>query len=169
MIEFSGMLTGDCRKYAIKSIRIRFFVAMVLTSIVVTLPCVYISYLVQEKIILLFLIGPAYLLFVASLPPSKGILSQTIPFRVRLNCEENTFIYEVKINRTRSSEDFKMIDDIVKVIDYGEWYTVIIPIGLVGRDINCQKDLLTQGTLEEFEALFEGKIERRIKGNTNSK
>ena len=56
-----------------------------------------------------------------------------------------------------------MIDDVKKIIDYGEFYDFVFTFS--ARDIYfvCQKDLLVCGTIEEFESLFEGKIERRIK------
>ena len=42
----------------------------------------------------------------------------------------------------------------------GAYYYLDIP-AQSGRGMVCQKDLMTQGTAETFEALFEGKIERR--------
>ena len=40
---------------------------------------------------------------------------------------------------------------------------IIVFSGLMGLGIIAQKDLLVEGTLEEFEKLFEGKIIRKIK------
>ena len=54
-----------------------------------------------------------------------------------------------------------MIDSVKRVVDYGEWYDFVFYYS--DRDLYfvCQKSLLTKGTLEEFEALFEGKIVRK--------
>lgn len=45
--------------------------------------------------------------------------------------------------------------------DYGEFYFLSFPMGKKSGNFVCQKDLLTQGTLEEFEKLFDGKIVRK--------
>lgn len=55
----------------------------------------------------------------------------------------------------------KPIKKIKKVLDYGDCYYVIY--GDMNNSIVCQKDLLTEGTIEEFESLFQGKIIRKEK------
>ena len=51
----------------------------------------------------------------------------------------------------------KPISDAKCLKDYGDFYEVVYkPL----NDYICQKDLISGGTLEEFEALFEGKIKR---------
>ena len=55
----------------------------------------------------------------------------------------------------------KPIKKIKKVLDYEDCYYVIY--GDMNNSIVCQKDLLTEGTIEEFEALFQGKIIRKKK------
>ncbi len=52
----------------------------------------------------------------------------------------------------------KKLKQIRKVIDAGECYYVIYKWGEIGNCIICQKDLIREGTLEEFEELFKGKI-----------
>ena len=53
-----------------------------------------------------------------------------------------------------------LVNSVTRVLDYGEWYYLLFEFD--SRDIYfvCQKSLLTKGSLEEFEALFEGKIEK---------
>ena len=57
----------------------------------------------------------------------------------------------------------KEVIDVKKVIDKGNFY--IILFYFPHKDVNfiCQKDLIVEGTIEEFEELFEGKIVRKIK------
>ncbi len=64
---------------------------------------------------------------------------------------------------TDKEGEFAKISDVKKVVDHGEFYELIFPLGKVGKKYICQKNLLTKGTLEEFESLFEGKIERKTK------
>ena len=52
---------------------------------------------------------------------------------------------------------------ITKVEDYGEYYYLFVHRWESTHGIVCQKDLLVEGTLEEFEKLFAGKIIRKIK------
>ena len=51
------------------------------------------------------------------------------------------------------------VKDVKRVLDYGECYYIIYTD--MGQAIICQKDLLREGTLEEFEEIFAGKIKRR--------
>ena len=165
MIEFKGDLTGACRRNALKDRRVRLVGAALCTSVVGADPCVVISNIVQEQSILLFLILPIFIILVALLLPNKEIQKTSIPFRICAYPEEKTITYEFKSNRGGISEEsIVMIDDVPGIVDYGEWYSICLDVGLVETDIHCQKSLLTQGTLEEFEALFEGKIERKSLG-----
>ena len=54
----------------------------------------------------------------------------------------------------------KPISKVKKVIDMGEWYYIIFKFGDISNSWICQKDLITQGTIEDFEKIFEGKIKR---------
>ena len=53
------------------------------------------------------------------------------------------------------------INDVSKVVDHGDFYQLVFPYGKKTNKFICQKDLLTRGSLAEFEALFIGKIERK--------
>lgn len=57
----------------------------------------------------------------------------------------------------------KAISKVKKVIDYGEFYYLFVYRWDASYGIVCQKDLLIEGTIEEFEKLFEGKIKQKIK------
>lgn len=58
----------------------------------------------------------------------------------------------------------KPLSKVKKVIDTGDWYYVIFNrINDISASFVCQKDLIREGTLEQFEALFEGKIVRKYK------
>ena len=58
-------------------------------------------------------------------------------------------------------KESKPISDVSKVIDCGSYYDIRFPFGKLSDKFICQKDLLTKGSLEKFEELFEGKIRRR--------
>ena len=55
----------------------------------------------------------------------------------------------------------KPIKKIKKVLDYEDVYYIIY--GDMSNSIVCQKDLLEQGSIEEFKELFKDKIKQRCK------
>lgn len=57
----------------------------------------------------------------------------------------------------------KPLKKVKKVIDAGDWYYVVFKFSGITGAFVCQKDLLTQGTLEDFEKLFEGKIVKKYR------
>lgn len=69
--------------------------------------------------------------------------------------EEEYIVYQCG-----TREEFREISKAEKLIDYGEFYYISFTFGNKSDNFICQKNLLVEGTLEEFEALFEGKIER---------
>ena len=71
---------------------------------------------------------------------------------------DNEFFYIDELNQ----EFYKYTNDVSKIIEYENMYIIVFS-GLMGLGIIAQKDLLVEGTLEEFEKLFEGKIIRKIK------
>ena len=60
--------------------------------------------------------------------------------------------------KTQNSQFYaeSSIAEVVKVLDKGEWYHIYVE-SKEGRFI-CQKDLLTNGSLDEFEEIFKDKI-----------
>ena len=53
------------------------------------------------------------------------------------------------------------LSSIKEVVDWGEWYHIRFYFPGVCPYFVCQKDLITQGTIEEFEKLFEDKLVRK--------
>ena len=75
-------------------------------------------------------------------------------------------IRDGKIEKEGKSENHyavREIRDVKKVIDEGEWYQIIFYFPYKLAECICQKDLIVEGTIEEFEELFKDYIVRRIK------
>ncbi len=53
-------------------------------------------------------------------------------------------------------DNARRIINVKKVVDYGDSYGIIFQHQIIS--VFCQKDLITEGSIEEFEALFDGKI-----------
>lgn len=59
---------------------------------------------------------------------------------------------------TNKQTERRFVKDVKEVLDCKTYYELVFKFGKLSANYICQKDLLTTGTLEEFEALFEGKI-----------
>ena len=59
---------------------------------------------------------------------------------------------------SESNSDTKRVEWVKEVIDHGEFYEISFPLGKMSHIFICQKDLLKQGNLKEFEALFKDKL-----------
>lgn len=95
------------------------------------------------------------LLFAKYTKNREGIAEKYFPKKVTI---EDTYIaYETSANNMEFD-----ISKIKQVVDYGEFYYVVFYTGMlfvIGA--MCQKNLLTKGTLEEFETLFEDRLVRK--------
>ncbi len=157
MIEFSGYLTGKAEKrYFQKSIALAQYIA--LASLVIGL----LNYPTLAKLAQLW--PPAKLLLYAFygiclLSPLWLRLPQMGKRRLA-NTPNRIFIEDgfIVCESARSHEGRELSD--VKIVrDFGEFYELVFPISKMGATFICQKSLLTQGSLEEFEQLFPGKLE----------
>lgn len=160
VIEFFGTLSEQCQKETSK--RSRRMVAIVFTIFTILLgviPTVVLGLQKDEEYFFKFF-GLTILCAIMTvffwLPitvirkPPQGVSTDII---VRI---ENSYITRSGFGGVQK----KPLSKVKKVIDAGDWYYVIFKLGDVSNAFVCQKDLLREGTLEQFEALFEGKIKR---------
>lgn len=80
-----------------------------------------------------------------------------LPFRweYHITIDEEKIIQESPLWRKPVEKSIKKIK---KVLDYGDVYYIIY--GDMNNSIVCQKDLLVQGSIEEFKVLFKDKIKQ---------
>ncbi len=151
MIKFSGELSRECKKSIVKDLRNGMFIAALIAMCVVDIPIVIVACFTGHLIILLFLALP--LLFLAS------------PFvDAQKNAEKNIpqeiIIEDGKIEKNIEGPNeyaMKSINDVIAVFDYGEWYKFSFSLPNSAFFV-CQKNLLKEGSIEEFEQIFDGKI-----------
>lgn len=161
MIEFSGELSPRCKKYIRKHDNRRAIFAGIF-------PCAFFiycairlfRYMLQEEFPLpgILLIGALALLVIVACPfaniKSKKTFEKMIPQKIIIEeygsvtlCREKNPIEQV-------------MENVKDVRDYGDFYDINFAlIGVTGLFV-CQKDLLTEGSIEEFERIFEKKIIR---------
>ena len=151
MIVFSGYVNDGTLKYIYKKMTKLGWIAGLTEFIIIGIPCILIGIVFELwifSILVVLLLIPLTLL-IAWLD-RKGQL----PYLIRLEKNE---IY-AEIGRGAGS---RTLDDIKVILDYGEFYDIIFYFPNKVLNCICQKDLLVEGTIEEFEKLFEDKIVRK--------
>ena len=150
MIVFEGQISGECKKGVFRrSAKFAFFGGL-MSSIIFSIPTIIVAITVHWLALLFFLILIP-LPFLATITPNEKDLPTYLPSKVTIDTKAG----EITAESSRFCTD-AYIDDVVKVLDYGEWY--LIDVGDRDGRFICQKDLLTSGTLEEFEEIFKDKI-----------
>ncbi len=160
MIEFNGLLTGAAEKYFVNRGIIRMQIAFLCSALLVypvmIKYAIHIQLWIIPQICLASVVPMIFLPYLCKIDKKK-----TLPKRMR--------IYDdVMVSTSERASDCQNLNDVKEVRDYGEFYSILFPQGKSVMFV-CQKDLLTQGTLEEFEALFEGKIVRKNKRNSKKR
>lgn len=160
MIEFSGDLTGVSKEYALKrnaKITQRFLLLMAVCS----LPA---SYIISVAFLHNFWIFslPA-LFFVTAIISGIMYKCPTRKLPTDVCIEQDKIVINYKFNSQTLD-----INGVKAVYDYRDFYEIIPKNKFILAVFVCQKDLLTSGTLEEFETLFEGKTVRKNKDNQDN-
>lgn len=154
MIEFNGYLTGAPKKFLFKKL-ISCFQNATIFAFTMVLPFIILLVKTFEALSILYL----YLAFFLCLMIVYRIIipkasKSAIPKRIYIMDDKMVCIAD-NLTENRSVELVR------KVFDYGEFYFISFYFGKISCYFICQKSLLTQGTIEDFEKLFDGKIVRK--------
>lgn len=153
MIEFNGYLTDSAQKHFFNRAR-NFALYIFLVPVLFIIPGA-LSVAIYTDLWILFQLAccsPIIIVIAIFIPKSKKEKKAITPKRI---FTEDEYIICI----TDTAEECKKISDVKKVKKYNDFYELSFPFGKVSDKFICQKSLLSKGTLEEFEALFEGKIE----------
>ena len=167
MIEFRGEQTGLCQRFMFKKYAKVQMITFLALAAFWAIPAILLSTLdaaVANLLSKLLFIAAVAQVILAFIPLGKFNRSLVLSKRIYIDFEEGTIVRE-----TEKEETFRMLSEIRTVLDHGEWYEIVFDFGNGARCYACQKGLLTQGTLEEFELLFEGKIERKFDSPKDNK
>ena len=154
MIEFNGYLSGEAEKRFLKRSR-QLAQNLCLVTFLLLTPAV-IFFLLKAKIFSFFgvyLGCVALISLLLRIPKSKKARLAMVPKRIYV---EEDHIVCIANTYTES----RLIDDVTKVIDHGQFYELYFPFGQISEKFICQKNLLIKGTLEEFESMFGDKLQR---------
>ena len=156
MIEFKGDLSAQTKKdvHKIKTkktaIRVVFFLLLMIIPIysLFNIPHVFYLEVAHYSAILIGIVMIA------------GIFKN---FREGKEPSQITIEEDKIIAQNETFKTLRKVSDVKKVVDFGEWYHILFDYQNESFSFVCQKDLLTKGSLEEFEACFEGKLEKKFK------
>ena len=160
MVEFKGKISEDIKK-SIYQKRLRVMGIIILLFVAVFGACMFGVIFFDGEIsvredgyigdVLIMLGGCTLLaLWLLIAPYSKRQKDTAWEFRVKITAENVSVV-----NVTDNIRIRKPINKIRKVTDFGEYY--LLHYAIIDSFI-CEKALLCNGTLEEFEEIFKGKI-----------
>ena len=157
MAEFKGTVSKSIQKYIVNQQRRLLTTLFVISSLVLS-PCFFVfpaiigsERWVENGICATFGIISLVILWFRLIPLPSKTKEKWCFNHIFFDGEYIVGIYP------DGREQFSLISDAKYVKDHGEYYEVFYARAVI---FCCQKDLLVSGTLEEFEALFEGKIVR---------
>lgn len=155
MIVFSGVISS---KVELKTAKKRSYyganiclIAVAAVDIFAGIDLLYNDIINIKEMIFYNAIALVPIFFFKYVPPQKHLYNYN--YHITINNEEIVCVDNF-FKKTRR----KKLKQIRKVIDAGECFYVIYKWGDICNCIICQKDLIREGTLEEFEELFKGKI-----------
>ena len=153
MIEFSGEMSKECQRYMLMKDAKIGWIAGALAASLFSIPTIFIGIYV-DPLLFLFLPLFAVIAVLAGCPPPKKERAISIPSKITIADDGTMHSVSEKFDWERD------VSEVKEVIDYGKWY--YIKFNYISRNPRfvCEKDLLRQGTLTEFEKIFEDKITR---------
>ncbi len=157
MIEFNGYISGNAEKHFWKK-SAQFGQNIILFSMILCFPfpIFFANAFNDNNIVIVYLLLMIIVPLICRIPKSKKEKIKYLPNRIYI--EEGYIICQTQIQA-----QIRKLEDVKKVVDYGEWYFLSFPLGKISGNFICQKDLLTKSSLEDFEALFKNKIIKKNK------
>ncbi len=146
MVRFEGQLNEECKKFLKRQ---KFFapVVSIAFSFTTTAPIIIVFALAVTKWIFLCLI-----LLLAFFIYQYYYDRMGYPISIIVDQD-----YVKGIGEKQYQEYSTSIEKVVEVIDMGSWFRIKLDFK-INMFLICQKDLLVEGTLEEFEEIFKDKL-----------
>ena len=162
MIEFYGEISDNIRIRVMKK-RNRHFAVWALLFTFLSIIGTVVFAIIKDNIYISFLICSIILLFVSIfffISPTfeKTQRFKNIKWTFRIQIDKDKINY---INLQFNQEKLISLLKIKKVIDEFDCFHLIYTD--YNNSIICQKNLITQGTIEEFENIFKDKIVKKYK------
>ena len=154
MVEFTGYLTGKAEKhFARKGSSFARNIFLVGAGLLAPVIISFIIYTKSTLLLGVYFAAIVSIVVFSLIPKSKKELKSITPKRIYTDGESITCVADKYV-------ETRFIHDVKEVHDCGEYYDLIFPFGKISEKFICQKSLLTNGSLKEFENLFENRIKR---------
>lgn len=163
MIRFCGKINNQYENDIIALRGKQFAIVFLVVSVILVAGGVSIAIIFHSKAdIYKFLIYGIILLIIAVAAfliarPKKNLFEWDYDITI------NKDIIKIIWNHQNGVITTKPVKKIKKVVDYGGYYLLFVNRWDASNSIICQKDLLADGNIEEFENIFAGKIQ--VKNN----
>lgn len=151
MFEFKGNLSKECEDFLYNKQRKLELISLGSVCVIFSIIIIVLSALFHP-IFLIFFFLIAFILFTPFLPITKKSFLQHMPKLIIFNLNEDSVFY-----KSIKNEDSYRISDIEIIYDYGNFYHIKFK-RVPDSYYLLQKDLITQGTIEEFQECFKDKI-----------
>ncbi len=157
-IRFEGELSGECRDYALSKIkRNALYIALFIGLPWVGTFSLLAIFIGEFALIFLLLnlvpILVSLIFWVIASKPER--LEKSLPQSVFIEADKQ---FAKMKNKTLFKGALRSLSSVKEVLDYGEFYQLVFRLDGASNLFICQKNLLTIGTLADFEWLFAGKI-----------
>ena len=157
MIEFNGNLSQKCKDFILR-MDAKKDQRIVLPLLIIATPILVSGIFLWEFDVIISIgiwVGLFLFWLVAGIPRKKDNTGLLFPTAIRI---KDGFIYAENDNKLQLAVG---ISSAYELVDRGDFYFIKVGNSLyTDPRFVCQKDLLVNGTIEQFENLFEGKITR---------
>ena len=153
MIKFSGELSSKCKKFAINKEKNNAFIGA-LVAIAPLIVFFTIISLTWEPIFALFVPVCILAIFMGGAKPKEKSYGLILPHTIEID-DDLLVAHGERFCETREYSQIK------KIIDMGEWYDIYFYFPHKSSRFICEKQLIVEGSIEEFENQFFKYIEKR--------
>jgi len=158
MIEFAGEYTEKCLRFYKKRDFCMFFLISIIVSLLGAFFVVLFAVLAEELWFLSFLSVFVIIGIGFSVYESKKAVKR-MPNRIVIEDGRINIYYHYG----QENDLVRLLEDVCYVEDYNEWYYIKFNYESRYGYCACEKNRLVEGSIEDFEKLFEGKIVRKYK------
>ena len=156
MIEFDGELSKGVIEKVTKRYYLNMVIIMFIACGIVSIPVVLLGIFFYPLVLIFLIVYVA--IFIGGVASTKENVLRLAPTTVKINKNEIE-ITQIRLN----SGTCRTLDDVKKVLDYGDYYRIDFYVLSKKVLCICEKANIKQGSIEEFEELFKDYIVRKIK------
>ena len=156
MIEFCGEIDGRCKKYRLYVESMVGLVCTLIPALLIAIPVTICLIVIDWVFALAYIPLELFVVFAAIAPLSKKAQKLTLPHCVQ--------IYDDRIeSKGEKFHVIRMLSHVKKVVDMGDWYQIVFRFPYKNGRFVCQKNLIKQGSIPEFETKFKDVLIRNYK------